>query len=126
MPSSLQVTGKPVVRVNGAVLTDRDLLREMFALFPYAKLHNGFPKKQEAEIRQGAMQMIIFEELVYQEAVRRKMTIAPERIASRREEIQAAVQQPGGIQRLPEDGHGRLGGEVAAADQALAADRGRC
>jgi hypothetical protein len=77
-PASLQVTGKPVVRVNDAVLTDRDLLREMLALFPYARLHKGFPKQQEAEIRRGAMQMIIFEELVYQEAVRRKMTIAPE------------------------------------------------
>lgn len=72
---TLQVTGKPVVRINDAVLTDRDLLREMFTLFPYARMHNGFPKKQEAEIRQGAMQMIIFEELVYQEALRRKMTI---------------------------------------------------
>jgi len=68
------------VKVNGAELTDRDLLREMFALFPYAKLHGGFPKKEEKEIRQGALQMIIFEELVYQEAVRRKMTIAPARI----------------------------------------------
>ncbi|MFZ3266920.1 MAG: peptidylprolyl isomerase [Terriglobales bacterium] len=78
--ASLQVTGKAVVKVNGAELTDRDLLREMFAIFPYAKQHGGFPKKQEAEIRQGAMQMIIFEELVYQEAERRKMTIAPARI----------------------------------------------
>jgi hypothetical protein len=78
--SSLVVTGKTVVKVNDAELTDRDLLREMFALFPYAKLHGGFPKKEEAEIRQGAMQMIIFEELVYQEAVRRKMTIAPARM----------------------------------------------
>lgn len=78
--SALQVTGKTVVKVNGAELTDRDLLREMFALFPYAKLHGGFPKKEEAEIRQGALQMIIFEELVYQEALRRKMTIAPARI----------------------------------------------
>lgn len=72
---SVQATGKPVVRINDAVLTDRDLLREMFALFPYARMHNGFPKQQEAQIRQGAMQMIIFEELVYQEALRRKMTI---------------------------------------------------
>lgn len=77
---SLQATGKPVVRVNDAVLTDRDLLREMFALFPYARLHNGFPKQQEPEIRRGAMQMIIFEELVYQEALRRKMTIPATRL----------------------------------------------
>ncbi len=78
--SSLYVTGKPVVKVNDAVLTDRDLLREMFAIFPYAKQHGGFPKKQEAEIRQGAMGMIVFEELVYQEAQKRKMTIAPAKI----------------------------------------------
>lgn len=78
--SSLMVTGKAVVKVNDAVLTDRDLLREMFALFPYAKLHGGFPKKEEPEIRQGALQMIVFEELVYQEALRQKLTIAPARV----------------------------------------------
>ena len=77
---TFQATGKPVVRVNNSVLTDRDLLREMFALFPYARLHNGFPKQQEPEIRRGAMQMIIFEELVYQEALRRKMTLPAARL----------------------------------------------
>jgi parvulin-like peptidyl-prolyl isomerase len=69
-----------VVRVNGIPLTDRDLVREMYALFPYAKLHNGFPKAQEPEIRRGALEMIIFEELVYQDAVRQKIAIAPERL----------------------------------------------
>ena len=64
-----------MAKVNGAVLTDKDLLREMYAIFPYAKQHNGFPKAQEAGIRQGALEMIIFEEMVYQEAQRRKMTI---------------------------------------------------
>src|SRR5450755_1197821 len=78
--SPLQVSDKPVARVNGAVLTDRDLLREMYAIFPYAQQHNGFPKAQEAAIRQGALEMIIFEELVYQEAVRRKMTIPAEKL----------------------------------------------
>jgi peptidyl-prolyl cis-trans isomerase SurA len=73
-------TGKPVAKVNGTVLTDKDLLREMYAIFPYAKQHNGFPKAQEAGIRQGALEMIIFEELVYQEALRRKMTIPAARI----------------------------------------------
>jgi peptidyl-prolyl cis-trans isomerase SurA len=80
MVAAPQVTDKAVARVNGAVLTDRDLLREMYAIFPYAQQHNGFPKAQEASIRQGALEMIVFEELVYQEAVRRKLTIAPEKI----------------------------------------------
>lgn len=75
-----QVSDKPVARVNGAVLTDRDLLREMYAIFPYAQQHNGFPKAQEATIRQGALEMIIFEELVYQEAVRRQLTIPAEKL----------------------------------------------
>ena len=78
--SSLDVTGKPVARVNGTVLTDRDLLREMFAMFPYARQHNGFPKGEEAEIRRGALEMIEYEELVYQEAERRKMTIPAARL----------------------------------------------
>ncbi len=78
--SPLQISDKPVARVNGAVLTDRDLLREMYQIFPYAKQHSGFPKAQEAAIRQGALQMIIFEELVYQDAIRLKLTVPPEKM----------------------------------------------
>jgi PPIC-type PPIASE domain/SurA N-terminal domain len=73
--SPFQISDRPVARVNGAVLTDRDLLREMLQIFPYASQHNGFPKEQEASIREGALQMIIFEELVYQEAGRRKLLV---------------------------------------------------
>ena len=66
---------KPVVRVNSAVLTDADLVREEYAIFPYAKQHNGIPKEFEKQIRDGALKMIIFEELVYQDASRQKMTV---------------------------------------------------
>jgi peptidyl-prolyl cis-trans isomerase SurA len=76
----VEVTGKPVVRVNGRELTDRDLLHEMYAIFPYAEQHGGFPKSLQNEIRNGAKQMLVFEELVYQEAERRKMSVSPERI----------------------------------------------
>ncbi len=80
-PATTFVAGKPVVRVNGTVLTEGDLRREMYHIFPYAKQHNGtFPKTMEADIRAGAMKMIIFEELVYQEAEREKMTIPPARM----------------------------------------------
>lgn len=80
-PSAL-APGKPVVRVNGSVLTDRDLAREIQAIFPYSQTHNGIPKGMEPEMRKGALDMIVFEELVYQEALRRKMTISPERMKS--------------------------------------------
>ena len=84
-----QVVDKPVAKVNGAVLTDRDLLREMYSIFPYAQQHNGgFPKAQEASIRQGALEMIIFEELVYQEALRRKIVIPAQQIKKGEAEFQ--------------------------------------
>src|SRR6516165_5553436 len=86
MASPMQVSDKPVAKVNGVVLTDRDLLREMYAIFPYARQHNGFPKGQEAAIRQGALEMIIFEELVYQEAGRQKLTITPQQWKQAEEE----------------------------------------
>jgi len=89
-----QVTDKPVARVNGAVLTDRDLLREMYTIFPYAQQHNGFPKAQEAEIRRGALEMIIFEELVYQEALRRKLTIPAEKLSQAEADFRKQFNSP--------------------------------
>jgi parvulin-like peptidyl-prolyl isomerase len=74
-PTQSTATNKPVARVNSAVLTDADLVREEYAIFPYAKQHNGIPKEFEKQIRDGALKMIIFEELVYQEALREKVTV---------------------------------------------------
>lgn len=76
-----QPVGRPLVRVNGTALTDRDLLREMLTIFPYARAHNGFPKAMEADIRDGAMKMMIFEELVYQESKRVKATVPPAQLS---------------------------------------------
>lgn len=93
--ATLQVTGKAVARVNGTELTDRDLLREMYAIFPYARQHNGaFPEAMEADIRKGALKMIEFEELVYQEAVRRKMTILPERLNKAEQDFRRQFHTP--------------------------------
>ncbi len=78
--ASLKPAGKPVARVNGSVLTDADLVREEYAIFPYAQQHNGIPKDLAPQIREGALKMIIFEELVFQEAQRRKMTVSPARL----------------------------------------------
>jgi hypothetical protein len=88
----VQVSDKPVAWVNGTVLTDRDLLREMYTIFPYARQHNGFPKELEPEIRRGALEMIIFDELVYQEARRRHATISPARLT--RAEVEFRKQFP--------------------------------
>jgi peptidyl-prolyl cis-trans isomerase SurA len=88
------VTAAPVAHVNGTVLTQADLVREEFAIFPYARQHNGIPKDMEPEIRQGAMRMMIFEELVYQEAQRRQMTISPARMQKAEMEFRKTFTTP--------------------------------
>lgn len=106
--SPAQPTDKPVAVVNGTVLTDRDLVREMYAIFPYAQQHGGsFPKAQEESIRQGALQMIIFEELVYQEAVRRKWTVSPARLSAAESEFRKQFKSPDEFQQyLQIEAHG--------------------
>ncbi len=88
------VKPRPVVRINGTVLTERDLLREMYTIFPYARQHNGFPQAMEADIRRGALDMIIFDELVYQEALRRKMTVTPVRVSRAEAEFRKQFPSP--------------------------------
>ena len=72
---------KPVARVNGAVITETDVTRMMYTIFPYARMHNGVPKNIDPEMRNGALEMVIFEELLYQEAQRRKLQVPPEKLA---------------------------------------------
>ena len=91
---NMQPVGRPVARVNGAVLTDRDLLREMLSIFPYARVHNGFPKAMEADIRAGAMKMVIFEELVYQDAKHRNMTVPAAQMARAMAEFRQQFHSP--------------------------------
>jgi len=78
--SATSPLSKPVVRINGSVLTESDLLREEYAIFPYARQHGGIPRDLAPQIRDGAMKMMVFEELVYQEALRRRMTVPAARL----------------------------------------------
>lgn len=79
-PLSTAPADRPAAVVNGTVLTNTDLVREEYAIFPYARQHGGLPKELAPQIRDGAMKMLVFEELVYQEALRRHMTVAPARM----------------------------------------------
>ena len=72
---------KPAVRVNGAILTEADVVREINTIFPFARQHDGVPKAMEGDIRKGAIEMIVFEELLYQEAKRMKVSIASNRLS---------------------------------------------
>lgn len=92
---SLQPTDKPVARINGTVLTDRDLTREMYTLFPYARQHGGdVPQELLPQLRAGALKMIEFEELVYQDAVRRGVTVPPARLQKAEADFRSQFQSP--------------------------------
>jgi parvulin-like peptidyl-prolyl isomerase len=93
-PALTASAAKPVARVNGAVLTDADLVREEYAIFPYARQHNGIPKDLAPQIREGALKMIIFEELVYQEALRRKMTVPAAKLQRAEAEFRKTFSSP--------------------------------
>lgn len=83
-------TDRPVVRVNGSVLTDRDVVREMMNVFPYARQHGGkFPKDSEPEIRKTALRNIEFEELAYQEAKRRGLVVPATKLNQATKEFRA-------------------------------------
>ncbi len=99
---------RPVARVNGTVLTQRDLLREMYTIFPYAREHNGsVPKAMEADIRSGALRMIVFEELVYQEALRRGLKVSPVALAKAKQEFRTQFKSPDQYQEyLASECHG--------------------
>ncbi|MGO8796259.1 MAG: peptidylprolyl isomerase [Candidatus Sulfotelmatobacter sp.] len=93
--TGLQLRGAPVARVNGTVLTDRDLMREMYSLFPYAAQHNGqIPPEMAPQIRQGALKMIVFEELLYQEAMRRQMTVPPAKLQKAEADFRGRFSSP--------------------------------
>ena len=96
----MQPVGKPVARVNGTELTDQDLMNTMYSMFPYAKQHNGaLPKAMEPEIRAGAMKMMVFEELVYQEATRRKVPVPPAKLAKAEADFRARFESPAQYQQ---------------------------
>jgi len=96
----LVASSKPVARVNGSVLTEADLVREEFSIFPYARQHGGLPKQLASQIRAGAMKMIIFEELVYQEALRRKLTVPATKMQKAETDFRKQFTSPGEFNAL--------------------------
>jgi peptidyl-prolyl cis-trans isomerase C len=101
-----------VARVNGVELTQRDLLREIDTLFPHRRTHGGrVPGPFETEIRRRALDKIVFDELIHQEALRRKMVVpaaslaevkrqARQRFASQAEYEAYAVAEYGSVQNF--------------------------
>jgi len=99
--------------VNGTVLTDRDLQREMYTLFPYAAQHNGqVPPELAPQIRKGALEMIVFEELLYQEALRQQLTIPPAKLQKAEADFKSQFSTPNEYRQF-------LAQEFAGSEKAL-------
>jgi parvulin-like peptidyl-prolyl isomerase len=102
-----------VAKVNDTVLTDRDLQREMYTMFPYAAQHNGqVPPELAPQIRKGALQMIIFEELLYQEALRRQITLPPAKLQKAEGDFKSQFSAPSEYRQF-------LAQEFAGSEKAL-------
>jgi len=75
MPAKADL-GRAVARVNGVTISERDAREQMQRLFPYYAIHGGkVPEKYQAEIRKRAIQELIGDELMFQEAKREKITL---------------------------------------------------
>jgi parvulin-like peptidyl-prolyl isomerase len=66
---------RPVVRVGETVLSEADLDRVMKKLVPSSIFHGGVSEGQKAKYRPKAIEMLMEEELFYQDAKRRGMRI---------------------------------------------------
>src|SRR5512142_1922663 len=117
-------TDRPVARVNGAVLTDGDLLRQMLTLFPYARQHGGrFPKDVEPELRKKALHEIEFEELAYQEALRRKMNVAPAKLQQAMVDFKKQFSSDSEFQAYLKQEHGTMQNLRAKVRRAILIDQ---
>jgi parvulin-like peptidyl-prolyl isomerase len=81
-PAQFNVAGKSVdpnkvvARVNDVPITERDVREQSVRLFPYYSIHGGrVPDQYQGEIRQKAIQQLIMDELIYQEAKREKIAV---------------------------------------------------
>jgi parvulin-like peptidyl-prolyl isomerase len=63
-------SGPAVARVNDAVITERDLDVRISELLPMASFHGNMPADRRLALSRAALDELIFEELVWQEAAR--------------------------------------------------------
>ncbi len=85
--ASIYADDTAVAKVNGAVLTTRDLDTELDRLVPRTTFHGGLPKVKRDEYRDKALQNLIDHQLQYQDAVAKGMKPDKKQIKVRMEKI---------------------------------------
>lgn len=73
---SLQANDKIVARINDTRIPEKVLIAEINRYLPYASYHANVSRETFLRIRQKAMDNLIAEELLYQEALRRKLSVS--------------------------------------------------
>lgn len=84
---------KAVVKVNETVLTEADLQEVMNRIIPAASFHGTMSPERKAAYRPRAIEELIEEELLYQGAKERGMTVKKSRI---KETVKATIKRLGG------------------------------
>jgi parvulin-like peptidyl-prolyl isomerase len=79
--------GNVVAKVNGAVLTQRDLDRELDKLIPRITFHRSVPEEKRKMYYDKALEELINQELEYQDAVSKGMKIDKEKVDAEMEKI---------------------------------------
>lgn len=76
----LSARTKYVASVNGKKLTEKALIAEMNRILPMTAYHPAISKQKMAQIRKQALDKLIDEELLYQEATRRHIQADPDSV----------------------------------------------
>lgn len=98
-------SNKAVARVNGVPITQDAYQQELRRVFPYFSMHgNKVPTEFEKDVHNKALDNLISEELMYQEAKRRNLKIAPQewniRITEIRKDYRSNAEFEAGVKQL--------------------------
>lgn len=100
---------KAVARVNGIAIAERDVREQMQRLFPYYAIHGGkVPEKYQTEIRRKAIDQMVMDELIYQEAKRQGTTVGPVTTQSLLRQAKARFNSAAEYQAYAKDTYGSV------------------
>jgi peptidyl-prolyl cis-trans isomerase C len=118
-PTSLS-TSHIVARVNGVPLFQKELDAQMQALFPYYSVHGGqVPASAQPEIRQKAMDRLLLDELLFQEARRRGLRATPPEVNARIRDARRKTQSKAEFDRAVAEAYGTMSNFRTRAARAL-------
>jgi len=66
---------QPAARVNGSIISEKDVANEVSRLIPQSTYHARITPERQAEFRDRALENLIVRELQYQEARRQKLAV---------------------------------------------------